>query len=100
VNDSTTREVVYLDPAPESPEVIHLVRGWWESVIVFLSRLAPRLFPYAPRALCGEVMWGDPDRPDVQPYPLSPFCPACLEIDGSDPDAIADHYEFVPGHWL
>jgi hypothetical protein len=96
------RETVYPDhtPAPESPEVIHIVMGFRESVIVFLSRLAPRLFPFAPRALCGVVMWGDPDRPDPMPYPQTPFCPACVAIDGRDPDTIAAHGEHVPGYWI
>ena len=98
---STTTESV-ADPAaaPESPEVIHIVGGLWESVIAFIARLAPRLFPYAPRALCGVVLWGDPDRPEPQPYPQSPLCPACVAIDGRDPETIAAHGEYVPGYSL
>ena len=97
------REATYPDPtpAPDAPEVIHIVEGFWEAfVIARLSRWMPRPFRRAPRALCGLLLWGDPDRQDPLPYPQSPFCFACVEIDGRDPDTIAATGEHVPGCWV
>jgi len=88
-------------PADDAPEVLHIVEGFWEGfVIERLYWLVPPRFRRAPRALCGELMWGDPDRPDPAPYPHTPFCPACVAIDGRSPDEIAATGEHVPGTWI
>ena len=88
-------------PADDAPEVLHIVEGFWEGfVIERLYWLVPPRFRRAPRALCGELLEGDPDRPDPAPYPHTPFCPACVEIDGRSPDEIAATGEHVPGTWI
>ncbi|WP_433734892.1 hypothetical protein ACQP0C_41770 (plasmid) [Nocardia sp. CA-129566] len=93
------RETVYPDPQPAAnePEYDHIV-GWWESVSASLLRWAPPLLRRVPRALCGEPMWANPDRLDQPLYPETPYCPACLEVDGRDPDTIAAHTKHVRGY--
>ena len=88
-------------PAVDEPDVLHIVEGFWEGfVIERLYWLVPPRFRRAPRALCGELMWGDPDQPDPAPYPHTPFCPTCVAIDGRDIDTIAATGEHVPSTWI
>lgn len=56
------------------PVYNHIV-GWGPWWMAWVLRRAPR-------ALCGELLWGGPDQPDVEPD--SPFCPVCLERNRSD----------------
>lgn len=51
-------------------DLMHIVGG----VQHWLDRLGLKV----PRALCGELMIGDPDRPD--PGEGVPVCPRCAEI--------------------
>lgn len=66
------------------PDYNHIV-GWFRW---WVARLLRRV----PRALCGELLCADPDRPDVPPD--APFCPVCLERNGSAP------VQHIPGYWL
>lgn len=88
--DTTTRERPATVPAPAAPDPLHIVAE--RRILAFLRRL----FRRAPRALCGELMWGDPDRPGPPPYPQSPLCPTCIAIDGGDPATL----EYVPRYWI
>ncbi|MGW4774197.1 hypothetical protein ACWEO2_39915 [Nocardia sp. NPDC004278] len=90
------REMVYLDRAPEPPQVEHIV-DYWDSVIACLLLWAPRRFRRVPQALCGELMWADPNWPELPPYPQTPYCPACLEVDGRDSDTIAATVKRIRG---
>lgn len=88
------------DDGDDAP-VLHIVDGWRETVVVErLGRLLPRRFRPAPRALCGQIMWGDPDRPDLPPFPLTPICPACVQASGRDPETITASLTHTPGYWL
>jgi hypothetical protein len=62
---------------------LHIV-GYWEWL--FVEKLRRKV----PRALCGELLIADLDKPAASP--ASPHCPNCLAIAGS-----ADGV-FVPGH--
>ncbi|WP_330186016.1 hypothetical protein OHB26_39425 (plasmid) [Nocardia sp. NBC_01503] len=73
------------DLASDTPQYVHIV-GWWRWVI---SRTLRRV----PRALCGVVLYGDPDLPEP---PLDgPLCPSCVARDGQPGDLRP-----VPGYWL
>lgn len=85
-------------PTHPEPEFIHLVAGFRESLVDFLTWLSPRLFRLAHRSLCGVVLWGDPDKPE--PPPGSTLCPKCVEIDGRDPEFLAATVKHEPGYWL
>jgi hypothetical protein len=63
-----------------------------------IEALITRLLRRAPRTLCGESLWGDPEQP--QPTPCSPYCPACVEVSGNTEEEIAALTEFVPGYWV
>lgn len=61
-------------PAPAATsgdDVIHIVSYWRD--------LIPRLLGRIPRALCGELLIGDPDR--AEPGANAPVCPACDRLD-------------------
>ncbi|MFE3229853.1 hypothetical protein [Nocardia sp. NPDC059228] len=64
---------------------LHIV-GWWEHLTAGVLRWR------IPRALCGQSLEGDPDRPD--PTPDTPLCPACL-ARGNGRTAV----HWVPGEW-
>lgn len=53
----------------------HVVGTWQARAHVWLRRM--------PRALCGQIMDLDMDRPTVRPD--SPVCPACLTRSGGAP---------------
>ncbi|WP_280407494.1 hypothetical protein [Nocardia brasiliensis] len=63
-----------------------------------LKTLIRRYLRRAPRALCGELLWGDPDRPG--PHPCSPYCPACVAVSGLDEHEIDELVDYVPEYWI
>lgn len=69
--------------ADEEP-VLHIV-GKWQSFLDVVVRLK------CPRALCGELLRGDPDRPGGSPG--APVCSRCLAVGGLPGT-------YVAGHWL
>jgi len=79
-------------PVFDEPDYLHIV------VAGRIKTLITRLLRRAPRTLCGESLWGDPDRPGPGPY--SPHCPACMEISGLTEGEIAEQVEYVPGYWV
>jgi hypothetical protein len=83
---SGTATASQCDDSGANFDVLHIV-GWWESLLDRVLRLK------VPRALCGELLGGDPDHPD--PTPDSPMCPRCTHLAG--PGSCCS---FVPGHWL
>lgn len=54
-------------PSHGPDDVIHIVGYWHEIITLLLGRI--------PRALCGELLTGDPDRPE--PGANAPVCPVC-----------------------
>lgn len=101
--DSATITPTRATPATTSTgddsEILHIVAGPWEGFVIDrLARWAPPPLRRAPRALCGVLLDGDPDRPD--PAPDSPHCPACVEATGRDLEYITDRAEYVPGYWI
>ncbi len=81
------------EPAPcrehRSGEVVHIV-GRWQSFLDRVLRLK------VPRALCGESLEGDPDRPDPMEIG-APMCARCVELSGATSDEI-DQLEPVHPH--
>jgi hypothetical protein len=81
----TTSDQITAAPAPvastgTADDVVHIV-GWWQWFLDMVLKLK------VPRALCGESLEGDPDRPD--PMELgAPWCARCVELDGATPDDI------------
>lgn len=70
-------------PADTGPtEPVHIV-GWWQSLFDRVLRIK------APRALCGELLIADPDRPG--PSPDGPLCPVCVERGGSPGPWVGPH---------
>lgn len=72
-------------PAPKTAtgnadEVVHIV-SWWQWFLDMVLRLK------VPRALCGESLAGDPDRPDPMASG-APMCTRCVELSGTSPDEI------------
>ncbi len=78
-------------------EVIHLVTDPRQIALGWLARHLPRLFPRAPRSVCGIVLWGD-GRPG--PAPDAPLCPACVAIDGRDTATITARTNAVGDYWV
>lgn len=55
-------------------DVLHIV-GWWQDVMGRILRLK------VPRALCGESLAADPDRPDLD-IEVASTCSRCLALNG------------------
>lgn len=53
-------------------DVAHIVSKWQGMLDILRLKV--------PRALCGELLVADPDRPG--PNRNSPICPRCAELDG------------------
>jgi len=79
-NGSTAGAPAPITRAGTADEVVHIV-GWWQWFLDMVLRLK------VPRALCGESLKGDPDRPDPMTIG-APWCTRCVELSGITPEEI------------
>lgn len=79
---AVAQEGVEVDPY----DAIHIV-GRWQDLLGRILRLK------VPRALCGELLDEDPDRPGLTED--SPECRRCAELHGSQPTKMVGEYHVL-----
>ncbi|WP_454231310.1 hypothetical protein [Mycolicibacterium fortuitum] len=73
LRDGVSAVAAHEDLEDDPYDVVHIV-GWWQDVMGRILRLK------VPRALCGELLVEDPDRPG--PSADSPGCRLCRSLNG------------------